>query len=115
MQKTMKFLLIGFISIIMAGTFLACSSRYNYPYGNGYNSYGNNSYGNGYSSERQAYEYGYREGQQHGYYDVSKRAGFEYRDDRRFQNGISRDGRANDAFREGYKRGYEAGYYGRRY
>ncbi|HSE39446.1 MAG TPA: hypothetical protein VLH08_01660, partial [Acidobacteriota bacterium] len=79
MQKTMKLLLIGLVCLFMAGSFIACGSSY---YGHRYR--GDYGYGNNYGSERQAYDYGYREGREHGYSDGRRGYDFEYRHDRRY-------------------------------
>jgi hypothetical protein len=112
MQKRMKLLFVGLIGIFLASSILACGSSYGHRYRENYYDYYR---GDHYQSTRTAYDYGYREGSEHGYSDRRRGYDFEYRHDRRYRDGISRDDRMNDAFREGYKRGYEAGYYGRRY
>ncbi len=111
MQKIIKFLFVGLIGILMAGSIVACGPSY----GHRYERYNDSYRGNYYQEERRAYEYGYREGSDNGQSDRRKGYGFDYRHDRRYQYGISRDERVNDVFREGYRRGYEAGYHGRRY
>jgi hypothetical protein len=111
MQKKLRFFLVGFVCVMLAGVFLACSSGYGHRSGYGYPyGYGNNS---GYQS-RDAFNYGYREGYEHGVSDRRHGEDFNYSHDSKFRNGISNDRYINDQFRQGYYRGYQEGYYGNR-
>lgn len=97
--------------VLAVSAFVACGPSYHHGYGEHYNQ-GNYGYGSSTEAAR-AYDYGYKEGREHGYSDRRAGEDFQYSHDRRFQEGISRDRYVNDRFREGYVRGYQDGYYGR--
>lgn len=107
-----KIFLIAALCAILAGSLTACSSHYGYHDRDRYDRDGYYGGGNGYRSDREAYDYGYRRGYEHGVTDRRNRENFDYDHDDLFRRGISRDRSINERFRQGYARGYEAGYRG---
>jgi hypothetical protein len=112
MQKKVKIFLIGLFCVITASLFVACGGYHHRDYG--YPGYG---YGSGYyQGNREAFNYGYREGYEHGVSDRRHGEDFNYSHDGKFRRGISSNEYVNREFRSGYVRGYEQGYYaGSRY
>ncbi len=109
MQKKLKIFFIGFVCVIAASLFVACGG-YHHDYG--YPGYGySSSY---YQGSREAFNYGYREGYDHGVSDRRHGDDFNYSHDGKFRHGISSNDYVNQQFRQGYVRGYEQGYYGGR-
>jgi hypothetical protein len=110
MQKKVKIFLLGFVCVMLASVFVACGG-----YGHNYGDYGRYGYRNGsgyYQGSRDAFNYGYREGYEHGVSDRRHREDFNYSHDGKFRSGISSNEYVNQQFRQGYVRGYEQGYYG---
>src|SRR6185436_6300391 len=64
-------------------------------------------------------EQGYRDGVEHGRYDRSRRAGYNYKSDewkhgdRGYQKQMGSKGQYKQRYRDAYVRGYEEGFYGR--
>jgi hypothetical protein len=65
-----------------------------------------------FQDDQQAYQYGYREGYQHGMADMHAGLNFDYTHAHSFQSGISYDSYTNVQFRSGYVDGYKDGFYG---
>jgi hypothetical protein len=65
-----------------------------------------------FQDDQQAYQYGYRQGYQHGMADMQEGLNFDYTHAHNFRSGISYDSYTNAQFRSGYADGYKDGYYG---
>lgn len=77
-------------------------------------------YGDRNSARQHGYDYGYRDGLNHGRADRYRNAGYDYRDrdykkgERGYQRWMGPKGQFKQGYREGYKRGYDQAYNGRR-